>query len=362
MPERLRMSSIRKSFGGAEVLSNVVLAVDEGEIVGLLGANGAGKSTLVKILSGIYAMDSGQISLDGLSVRITSPIDAIARGVRMLPQELSIHPDLSVAENMFVNDPPCRRFAGVNLVDRKTMRSKAHEILGDLGLGDVDPALPMKRLRAPEQRVVEIARAIAGDARVLVMDEPTAALSEPEVKRLFDVLRRLSAQGVSVIYISHYLDEIFSICQRVIVLRDGRNAGDFPIATSTHHDVLQAMLGNVVADLYPPGAAQPGESILTVKGLTVGRDLDQIDFAVQRGEIFGVFGLIGSGLSQIGRAVYGSLGRPDGGTMTLDDQLFAPTDPGVSTRAGIGFIGRGAQARGHRRRIKRPRKHHTAVP
>lgn len=338
MGARLQMSGIRKSFGGIEVLSDVEFAVGDGEVVGLLGANGAGKSTLMKILSGVYSMDSGSIVLDGAPVQITTPISAIASGIRLLPQELSVHPDMTIAENMFVADPLHKRVLGLRLVDNRAMKDKARKILTDLGLGHVDPGWPMKRLRAPEQRVVEIARAIAGEARVLIMDEPTAALSEQETKLLFDVLRRLAAQGVSVVYISHYLDEVFDICQRIVVLRDGRNAGDFPVATSTHQDVLQAMLGNVVTDLYPPRAKAPGAPVLEAQGLTVGQDLYNVDFTVRAGEIFGVFGLIGSGLDQLGRSIYGVLGHIDGGKLVLDGKPYAPSDSRAANRAGIGFI------------------------
>ncbi len=338
MTERLRMSGIGKSFGGVEVLSAVDFAVGGGEVVGLLGANGAGKSTLMKILSGVYTMDAGEIVLDGRPIQIHGPIDAIAHGIRLLPQELSVHPDMTIAENMFVADPLHRRVLGLRLIDRKAMNARARAILSDLGLGHVDPAWPMKRLRAPEQRVVEIARAIAGEARVLIMDEPTAALSEQETRLLFDVLRRLAGQGVSVVYISHYLDEVFEICQRIVVLRDGRNAGDFPAATSTHQDVLRAMLGNVVTDLYPPRAQTVGDPMLEVEGLSVGRDLRGIDFSVRRGEIFGVFGLIGSGLDQLGRGIYGALGHLEGGGFRIDGERYVPSDVRTANRAGIGFI------------------------
>src|SRR4051812_42965681 len=219
----LDMTGIGKSFGGVPVLADVGFSINAGEVVALLGANGAGKSTLMKILSGNYARDSGTIVVEDAARDIRTPADALALGIRMLPQELSIFPDLTVAENIMIGALPKTGWH----VDRATLAVHAAALLRRLGLEGLSPQLRMGDLSHHVQRLVEIARAMNGDARVLIMDEPTAALAAEEVELLFGIIRRLQAEGIAVIYISHYLKEVFAISDRIVVLRDGRNAGDF---------------------------------------------------------------------------------------------------------------------------------------
>lgn len=344
-PPLLALEGIGKSFGGTPVLRDVDLHLASGEVLALLGANGAGKSTLVKILCGVYRRDAGTVRLAGQAVRYTRPEEAIAHGIRFLPQEVSVLPDLSVAENILIADLPLKRTWRGREVDRAALHEKAHELLHRLG-SDLDPDQPVHRLSAPNQRLVEIARALAGQARVIVMDEPTAALSEPEAQSLFAVIERLKAEGIGVIYISHYLDEVFAISDRIAVLRDGINAGDFATATARRRDVLDAMLGTAVDQLYPPRGQNAGEVVLEVENLTVPGALDAVSFAVRRGEILGVFGLLGSGIDQIGRAVYGALGPLPGARITLDGRPYCPQDPRHGRDAGLGFVAAERQREG----------------
>jgi ribose transport system ATP-binding protein len=260
-PSRLEMRGIGKSFGSVSVLQGVDLELGVGEVLALLGQNGAGKSTLVKILGGDYARDAGMIKLDGAEVHFSSPRSAIGQGVRILPQELSVMPEMTVAENILIGDLPASFNLGISRLDRKAMDQKAMDLLADLGL-EVNPRALLKSLAVSEQRIVEIARAISGQAKVLVMDEPTAALTEPEVNRLFEIIRRLKTRGVSIIYISHRMDEVFEISDRVLVLRDGRVAGRFETARAFREEVFAAMLGDAVEGLYPVGEGGVGRQML----------------------------------------------------------------------------------------------------
>lgn len=342
MDALLSATGVWKRFGGVAALRGADFSARAGEIVGLLGANGAGKSTLVKIISGALAADAGDLRINGRRARWSSPRDAIAAGVRMLPQEISIFPDLSVTENIFAGRFPRRRL-GVPLIDRRTAERQCRTALDELGL-DVPPGAPMRRLRASEQRLVEIARAVAGEARVLILDEPTASLTTAESERLFAILMALRERGAGIVYISHYLDEVFEICRRVQVLRDGQNAGEFETAAASQDQVLAAMVGaKRVGALYPPRARKPqpdsgpGEAVLEVHGLSAGGEVIDADFSVRAGEIVGVFGLLGSGIAAIGRAVFGALG-PRARTFRMPGCAASPRTPQEGLKAGIGLV------------------------
>lgn len=336
---RLEMQGIGKSFGGIPVLSGVDLTVEAGEVVALLGSNGAGKSTLMKILTGVYGRNAGVISVDGREVSFASPAQAVASGVRLLPQEISVMPDMTVAENIFLGDLPMTRRLGFATVDVAAMRRRSRQLLEELGFGGIDVNVPVKRLQVAEQRIVEIARALAGEALVLVMDEPTAALTEQEAKMIFKIIRRLKEKQVSVIYISHHMAEVFEISDRIAVLRDGRNAGLFTTAQTKRDDVLTAMLGNTVGDLYVDKATDAfGQDVLSVRGLGVEDRLFDISFSIRSGEIVGVFGLVGSGVELLGRALFGVLGPLDTGKAMLAGKPFHPRTPIEAKRAGAGFV------------------------
>ena len=337
---RLEMRGIGKAFGGVSVLSNVDLTLAPGEVVALLGSNGAGKSTLVKILTGVYARDAGFVRIDGEEVRFPDARAAVAAGVRFLPQDISVMPDMTVAENISLADLPLRRGPGFRVVDDSAMRERARALLDQLGFGVIDPNRLVHTLSVAEKRIVEIARALAGRARIVVMDEPTAALTEKEAKLIFRIVRRLKEQSVSVIYISHYLNEVFEISDRIVVLRDGLSAGAFETASSSRRSVLTAMLGRVAGDMYDihRSSGGPGEEALAVEGLTVPGRLSDVSFSIRRGEIVGVFGLVGSGVETLGRALYGALGSKFGGAARISGSRYRPRSPRAGKAAGIGFV------------------------
>ena len=333
----MSMTGVTKAFGPNTVLDGVRLDVASGEIVALLGANGAGKSTLIKIMTGIYSRDAGRIEIDGQPVEIREPTDAMVHGIRLVPQELQVLPDLSVAENIFLGALPVRGTGPFARVRKDELRRRAREILTSLGLSDMDVTAPLSRFSISEQRLVEIARALAGEARILVMDEPTASLSAPECRRLFGIMRRLKARGVSIIFISHFLDQVFEVCDRIEVLRDGRNAGSFATAEPDHHRVLTAMLGRELSDLFPARAAAPGDVVFAAEGLAAPPQVRDVSFTVRKGEIHGVFGLIGSGIENLGKLLFG-IHAPAAGRLTLDGAPFAPRSAPRAIAAGVGFV------------------------
>jgi ribose transport system ATP-binding protein len=336
---RLRMQGIGKTFGGVPVLTDAALTVAPGEVVALLGSNGAGKSTLMKILTGLYSREAGTIEIDGAPAALSTPAEAVAAGVKLLPQEISVMPDMTVAENICLGDLPTKRRLGFTAVDDDAVRARARGLLDQLGFQAIGADTIVKSLSVAEQRIVEIARALAGQARILVMDEPTAALTEQEAKLIFRIIRRLKEQSVGVVYISHYLSEVFEISDRIVVLRDGRNAGDWKTAEATHEAVLAAMLGNAVGDLYAaPRTGASGDEILAVDGMSLKGRLDDVSFSIHAGEIFGVFGLVGSGVELLGRALYGVYGPAPSGSVRLNGQVFRPRNPMEAKTAGVGFV------------------------
>jgi ribose transport system ATP-binding protein len=336
---RLQMRSIGKSFGGIPVLSNVDLVVEAGEVVALLGSNGAGKSTLMKILVGTYGRDAGSILIDGQERRLSDPGLAVAAGIRLLPQEISVMPDMTVAENIFLGDLPMTRSLGLPTVDDRAMKQRSRDLLNELGFGSIDVSVPVKRLSVAEQRIIEIARALAGDASIMILDEPTAALTHQEALMIFKIIRRLREKRVSIIYISHHMSEVFEISDHIAVLRDGRNAGVFVTAETNREDVLLAMLGRAVGDLYvSTKAGRHGQEVLGVTGLAVAGKLSDISCSIRAGEIFGVFGLVGSGVEVLGRALFGVLGPLQAGKATLAGKPFNPRSPLEAKAAGVGFV------------------------
>ncbi|MCB2403433.1 sugar ABC transporter ATP-binding protein [Rhizobium ruizarguesonis] len=337
---RLQIANVNKAFAGVTVLKNVSLSADAGEIVALLGANGAGKSTLMKILSGVYTLDSGQIRIDDTARNIATPQDAVASGIRLMPQELSVHPDLSVAENIALGSMPKRRFLGIPMIDRVAVDAQARALLKRLRLDHIEPGRRMGSLPLSEQRIVEIARALAGKAQILIMDEPTASLSEADADNLFDVIEALKDQGVTIIYISHYLDEVFRLSNRIVVLRDGEVRGEFETRDTSRDEVLTTMLGSELGDLYPVKSKvlQDAKTVLSVDGLSLPGWLDGVSFTVRRGEVFGVFSLIGSGAEKMGRAIYGAEPGARAKAIQLNDIDIGLSGPRKRVRSGIGFV------------------------
>ena len=334
---RLAMSGVSKSFGGVKVLERVRFVAAPGEVVALLGSNGAGKSTLMKILTGVYQRDIGDIAIDGRAVTMSTTREASVAGISFLPQEISVIPEMTVAENVSIGDIPIGR---LRRVDYRAMRNRAVHLLYELGFAYIDPDSFVADLSVAEKRIVEIARALASEASILVMDEPTASLTEQEAETIFSIIRRLKQRGTTVIYISHYLKEVFAIADRIEVLRDGRNAGSFVAATTTVEAVVAAMLGSAAGALFATDAhpAAGRQTLLDVRNLAFKQSLKDINFTVGRGEIVGVFGLIGSGVEALGRVIYGAEGSGFFGTLTFDGKPHRPSSPALGKAAGIGFV------------------------
>ena len=322
-----------KSFGAVQALVDGSIELNPGEVHALVGENGAGKSTLVKILAGVYQPDAGALLADGLQITLHGPAAALAAGIAVIYQEPALFPDLSVAENMFIGRQP---LASARRIDRRAMRTEAAAIFARLGV-QLDPARIARGLSIADQQVVEIGKAISLEARVIVMDEPTAALSAAEVDRLFDVVRTLRAAGTAVLFISHRLEEVFALCQRVTVMRDGRQVLSRELAGLVPGDLVRAMVGRELAERPPGEQVAPGEPLLTVDRLTREGVFTDISFTVRAGEIVALAGLVGSGRSEVARAIFG-IDRYDAGAVTLRGQRLRRGSPTGAMAAGVGFV------------------------
>ncbi|MGI5158382.1 sugar ABC transporter ATP-binding protein [Microbispora sp. CA-102843] len=322
-----------KSFGAVRALRGVTLELYAGEAHALAGENGAGKSTLVKTLSGVHRPDTGQVLLDGRPVEFHSPADAQAAGVAVIYQEPTLFPDLSVAENIFIGRHPRAR---LGRIDRDRMHASTAELFARLGV-PLDPRQPARGLSIADQQLVEIAKALSREARVLIMDEPTAALSGAEVSRLFAVVKALREQGCAVLFISHRLDEIFELCQRVTTLRDGAWVASEPVAGLTHDDLIRRMVGRDLDALYPKLDTVPGEVALRVHRLTREGVFTDVSFEVRRGEIVALAGLVGAGRSEVARAIFG-VDRWDAGWVEVDGRRLPPASPTAAMSAGLALV------------------------
>lgn len=297
----LTMSGVRKRFGATVALDGVDLEVRAGEVLALVGENGAGKSTLMKILSGAHAPDEGAMFLGGEPYRPNGPASARAAGVAMIYQELSLALDLSVEENILLGIEPRRG----PFLDRRALKSKAREAMAAVGHPDVPPDLPVGELSPAMRQVVEIARAVALGSRVLVLDEPTSSLGREDVERLFDLVRRLKASGQAIVYISHFLEEVRALADRVAVLRDGKSVGGGPTASLSDAGIVALMVGRDVEDMYPRSARTSGEVVLSVAGLSGAVKPLEAGFELRRGEVLGIAGLVGAGRTELLRAIFG---------------------------------------------------------
>jgi ribose transport system ATP-binding protein len=326
------MLNITKTFPGVRALDDVSFGCARGEVHALCGENGAGKSTLIKILGGVYRPDSGVIRLDGRDVALSHPQAARRAGVSIIHQELSLLPYRTVAENVFLGIEPSR----YGLVDRRRMRADASRLLRRLG-SSIAPESKVGDLSVAQQQVVEIAKAFAIDARILVMDEPTAALERDDAMRLLDLVRRLSSDGVSIIYISHRMPEIQAIADRVTVLKDGRTVMTAPLAEAPTGRLVRAMVGRELSDFYPPRSSDPPGSVALCIRSGSNPRLRGIDLEVRAGEIVGVAGLEGSGKGSLGRAIAGD--EPfESGTMEVGGRVTLLRSPRMAIEAGIGRL------------------------
>ncbi|MDQ8706322.1 sugar ABC transporter ATP-binding protein [Streptomyces sp. LHD-70] len=330
------MSGITKSFPGVRALDGVDLEVRAGEVHCLLGQNGAGKSTLIKVLAGAHQPDGGRITWRGDTVTLKSPIAAMRLGVATIYQELDLVEGLSVAENVFLGHEPT---AAGFVVRGREARNTAAGLLSRLGHAEIDPARLVGELSAAQQQIVSMARALSHDVRLIVMDEPSAALDPDEVANLFRIVADLTAEGVAVVYISHRLEEIRRIGDRVTVLKDGRAvAGGLPAKSTPTRDVVALMTGRNVEYVFPERPAQVplGEPLLSVRGLTRAEEFEPVDLEVRPGEIVGLAGLVGSGRSEILETIYGAR-KPDAGQVLVDGRPLKTGSVRSAVRAGLGL-------------------------
>jgi ribose transport system ATP-binding protein len=338
----LRARRIGKSFGPARVLQDVSLDLKAGEILAVVGENGAGKSTLMKILAGIYEDYDGAIELKDEPVRFSGVRDAERRGIAIIHQELNLVPGLSVAENIYLGREPMR--FGV-IVDRKAIAQAALALLTELGIR-IDPAARLGRLRIGEQQLIEIAKAISIGARILIMDEPTSALSPGETETLFAIVRRLASEGVAVIYISHRMDEIMALAHQVMVLRDGRHVLTASIGDLTREHIITAMVGREVGSTRQVHKTKAGTPALSVSDLGLDimtrrgrkRVIDGVSFSVAPGEIFGIGGLLGSGRTEILETIFGASEGESYGTIAIGGQPVEITSPHGARALGLAFV------------------------
>lgn len=335
-PERqvpaVTLRGISKSFPGVTAVSDVDLDIRPGEVHVFAGENGAGKSTLMKLIAQVEQPTSGRIELHGVPVVQQSPGAARKLGISMVHQEFALAPDLSIAENLFIGNEPGR----YGWISRTAQRRAAKELLVRVGL-DLDPQRRVGVLSTAEQQRVELAKALAVDATVLILDEPTASLTERETNELFEIVRGLTAQGIAILYISHRLDEIFEIGDRVTVMRDGAVVETKPVGELTEAELVQLMVGRDVDNLYPRRYQTPGEMRLKVSGLSVGDAVREASFEVRAGEIVGMAGLVGAGRTELARAVFGAE-IPKTGTISLDGAVLKIRDPADAIAAGIGYL------------------------
>lgn len=326
------VENVKKSFGGVHALKNIDLKVKKGTIHAIIGENGAGKSTLMKILSGIHLKDSGHIYLNGEEVNFTSPKQSQAHGIGIIHQELALSPDLTVAENIFLGDLGF----GSGLVDWKQLNQQAHDALSMLGF-HIDPTKRLGDLSVAYQQMVEIAKALAQNVSVLILDEPTAVLSDKEVDILFRQLKELQAKGVTIIYISHRLEELFRISDQITVIKDGETITDLDPKTSTEDDIILNMVGRQFENLYPPKNKPQEQVAFEVQGLSTDDLLSNINLTVKRGEIVGLAGLVGSGRSELARCLFG-IDKINAGKIIKDGQELQIRSPVDTMKHGIGLV------------------------
>ncbi|GGM44255.1 sugar ABC transporter ATP-binding protein [Dactylosporangium sucinum] len=329
----LALDGVSKSFGAVAALRDVRLELHAGEAHALVGENGAGKSTLVKILAGAHAPDAGTLTLDGEPLVFAGPADARAAGIAVIYQEPTLFPDLSVAENIFMGRQPLR---GLRRIDAAEMRRRTAELFTRLGV-HLDPDRPARGLSIADQQLVEIAKALSFDARVLVMDEPTAALSGVEVERLFAVARSLRDNGAAVLFISHRFDEVFALCQRITVMRDGQWVSTDLAGELTVDRVVRRMVGREVSSLFPKQDTEVREARLQLRNLTRAGVFEDVSFTVHSGEIVALAGLVGAGRSEVIRAVFG-IDRYDSGQVIVEGRELGKGSPRAAIAAGLALV------------------------
>ncbi len=330
---RITMENIHKAFGTNQVLTGVDFDLLDGEVHALMGENGAGKSTMMNVLTGLHARDKGTITIDGKETYFKNPKEAEQSGITFIHQELNIWPDMTVLENLFIGKELMNSFGLLKITEMKALAKKQFDRLA--------VSIPLDKeagsCSVGEQQMIEIAKALMTEAKVIIMDEPTAALTEREINKLFDVISSLKKAGVSIVYISHRMEEIFSICDRITVMRDGKTVDTKAIPETDFDEVVRKMVGRELTDRYPNRNPNPGETVLQVKGLTKTGHFEDVNFSVRAGEIVGVSGLMGAGRTEIVRAIFGLDGF-DSGEVWLKGEKVKIKTPEQAVKAGIGFI------------------------
>lgn len=331
----LQMEGITKEFPGVLALNNCQFELLRGEVHALMGENGAGKSTMMKILTGVYQKDEGTVTYKGRPVELTNPKAASDAGISMIHQELNLAPDLTVAQNIFIGREPRRKLR--LFLDDQALHRQVKALFQRMGL-DMDPGVQVSELTVAKQQMVEIAKALSYNADVLVMDEPTAALSETEIEDLFRIIRQLREDGVGIVYISHRMDEIKRITDRITVMRDGQYIDTVLTADVTTQDIISKMVGRQIYETSKPeGAAGEQETVLEVTGLNQGRTLKDINFILKKGEILGIAGLVGAGRTELARAIFGA-DRIQSGEIRIHGRKVRIKGPHDAVRQGIGYL------------------------
>jgi len=331
--EVLAVEGVRKEFPGVVALDDVQLRIRAGTVHALMGENGAGKSTLMKIIAGIYTPDRGTVRLRGEEVALTGPLDALEQGIAMIHQELNLMPFMTVAENIWIRREPKGAFG---LIDHAKMSRMTRELFERLKIR-IDPDVEVRTLTVAARQMVEIAKAVSYDSDVLIMDEPTSALTETEVAHLFDIIRDLRAQGIGIVYITHKMNELFEIADEFSVFRDGRYVGTHASADVTRDDIIRMMVGREITNMFPKEEVPIGETVLEVKGLTLAGVFHDMSFSVRAGEILGFAGLVGSGRSNVAEALFG-VTPATGGTISIRGQAVTIGSPVEAMHHGMAFL------------------------
>jgi ABC-type sugar transport system ATPase subunit len=326
----LEAVGVSKAFPGVMALNNVTLRVRRGEVHALIGENGAGKSTLIKIITGVYQPDSGEVLVEGRAAAIHDVKDSQRLGITCIYQDPEFAADLSIAENIFMGSLPRRCFG---LVQWKELHTRAAQLFQLFGI-ELDPRKSLREVSVAHRQMVEIVKAFSRDSRIVIMDEPTTALTSEEIEKLFGLIRKLVAKGLSIVYISHRMDEIFDIADRATILRDGRCINTLEVANTNHDEVIALMVGRPLNNLFPKVQAAIGEPMIRAEGLTRRGAFADISFTVRRGEIVGIAGLVGSGRSELAGAIYG-IGGLDAGKLTVEDRQVRIGHPADAIRHGI---------------------------
>ncbi len=329
----LKMENIRKEFPGVVALDDISFDLKEGEIHALLGENGAGKSTLIKVLGGIHQPDKGNIYIDGEKVEIKSVQDAQKCRISIIHQELCLAKNMTVTENIFMGRMETN---SLGMVRDKELNRKAREIMDTFGLEGIDPEQKVGKLTTAQQQMVEIAKALSMDAHIIVMDEPTSSLSDKEVQKLFDFIRTLKRKNISIIYISHRLEEIFTICDTITVIRDGQYIDSMPVNETDNEKLMSLMVGREFRDVFPEKTSRRGKEIFRVEHLSSPGRLKDINFVLHEGEVLGFYGLIGSGRTEIMRMIFG-IDPIEKGKIFLEDRELQDISPQKAIEAGIAF-------------------------